>query len=315
MKTAVKMFCLLAAMIFIVPAFAGQEPYKALVDEDTDVPGFYISPKLYQFTHPHTSYLNERFVSQTFPTRPELCCTPDTRAAGECPDQHPVLDALTSLTSKGNSGWYEWWIQVPKKPEGEMNLEIECGVLKPNETDILECAAETGEIVDPGCTRRAGSYLNPNALPTIEAIAYAGCQNNFDPFHLTAYKNPGPYTLARPILNSIQTLDGGPNARIALKGCMDKTVLVKWPKEGQVNLLGETETALRAGDIIKVRMNIPTANTVDVYCNKYSVKIGGIGEPLTILPDGVCPVVCFDHNGDGFCDTCPDVVVPYGVCD
>ncbi len=55
--------------------------------------------------------------------------------------------------------------------------------------------------------------------------------------------------------------------------------MVKWPKIGKINALGETEANLEAGDLIKVRMDVPTANTVDIYCSAYSVKIGGIGEP------------------------------------
>jgi len=330
MKSFITIVCLLAAVVFVVPAFAGEEPYKAVVDEDANTPVFYISPKLDQFLHIDTDYLNERFVTQTVRSEPEVCCTQATRAAIPplCPDQIAGTDALTSLTSAGNSGWYEWWIQVPKKPEGELNIELECGVLKPNSEFIYGaraieiCAAETGEIIYPNCTRKPGSYLKPAALPTIEAVAYPGCQNSFYPFHLTAYRNPGSYLVTRNsstryLANSVslQVLDGGPGARIALKGCMDKTILAKWPKDGEGNAWGEIETSLRAGDIIKVRMYIPNTNTADVYCNKYSAKIGGIGEPATLLSDANCPVVCFDFDSDGFCDTCPDVVVPYGKCD
>ena len=89
---------------------------------------------------------------------------------------------------------------------------------------------------------------------------------------------------------STQVLNGTVQARIALKACMDKTILIKWPTEGTVNALGETEANLEAGDIIKVRMAIPTANTVDVYCSKYSVLIGGIGEPDTLLDDDMIAI-------------------------
>jgi hypothetical protein len=72
---------------------------------------------------------------------------------------------------------------------------------------------------------------------------------------------------------------------------MEKTVLIKWPTEGTVNALGQTEANLEAGDLIKVRMDIPTANTVDVYCSQYSVTIGGIGEPSTLLDDEDCDCI------------------------
>jgi hypothetical protein len=204
------------------------------------------------------------------------------------------------LTGAGNSGWYEWTIALPKKPEGELNLEIQCGVLKPNSFEflnyaaIMSCAAETGEPIGQGiCTRVSKGLLRPGALPKITVIAAPGCQNDFDAFHLTAYRNPGTYAVAKQdghLVNNAatQVLNGTAQARIALKGCLEKTVMIKWPVEGTVNALGETEANLEAGDLIKVRMDIPTANTVDVYCGKYSLTIGGIGEPSTLLDDSDC---------------------------
>jgi hypothetical protein len=357
---------ILLAMVFVVPAFAGEEPYKAAVKEDCEIPGFYISPKLFQFTHGETDYYKycedildpfdprvdpkkceiddgvaickskcrEGFNSKTVENQPEVCCTyctkyPDDPAClkvapavtppvpviSYCPDTRICQTWLTSdmeecndpvqtsLTGAGNSGWYEWVIALPKKPEGELNLEIECGVLKPNSFEFLDydaitsCAAETGEPIGQGiCTRVAKGLLRPGALPKITAIVVPGCQNDFEAFHLTAYKNPGTYAVAKQaghIINNAatQVLNGLAGARIALKGCMDKTLLIKWPTEGTVNALGETEANLEAGDLIKVRMDIPTANTVDVYCSKYSLTIGGIGEPSTLLDDSDCDCI------------------------
>jgi len=294
-KTVIGLVCLLAGTVFFMLAFAGEEPYKAVVDEDVDVPSFYVSDKLAQFLHPGTAFSNEVFDSQHIPISPEVCCTEATVSAGLCPS------VPNSLTGAGNSGWYEWRIQLPKEPVGEMNLELECGVLKPGAFAIWEdrsielCAAETGEIIGPNCTRRPRTCLKASALPAIEAVAYPGCQNAFTPFHLTAYRNPGTYAVTRDAANhnirnsvSLQVLDGGPGARIALKGCMDKTVLVKLPMDGELNVWGEYETDLRAGDIIEVRMVVPTANTVDIYCSRYSARIGGIGDTQTLLPDYLC---------------------------
>ncbi len=335
MKPFVALLTILVALILVVPAFAGQEPYKAAVcEDDASELAFYLSPKVYQFTHPDTCYYDnskyivcdpaqvkypdcvpfgtcylcssrckETFKSKTGVTEPELCCAKRIGAIGSVETNNLTTcpqDDRTALTTKGNSGWYEWVIALPKKPEGELNLEIECAVLKPNETEILECAAETGEIVDNSCTRVPGTYLKPGALPRITAVAYPGGQNDFVPFNLTAYRNPGSYAITRQPAGgafpgalsnspSLQVLDGSTNALIALKACMEKTVLIKWPVEGEVNQKGQVEANLEAGDLIKVRMFIPTANTVDVYCGMYSVTIGGIGEPLTFTPDSQMP--------------------------
>ena len=75
-----------------------------------------------------------------------------------------------------------------------------------------------------------------------------------------------------------QVLDGGANARILLKTCMDKSIVTKLPVSGQVNALGQEETDLEAGDIIYVRLDVPRQNTVDIYCHAQSVKLAGVGE-------------------------------------
>jgi hypothetical protein len=316
MKTFIALLTILVAMTLVVPAFAGQEPYKAAVCEDqTASLAWHLGPKVFQFTHADTCYYDtpyqflvcdpnqvsfpectpygtcylctslckEYFDSKTGLTEPELC------------NLAPTTNDQTALTPKGNAGWYEWVIALPKKPEGEINLEIQCAVLKPDETDLLNCAAETGELVDSSCTRKPGTYLKQAALPKITAIAYPGGQNEFVPFYLTAYKNPSDYKITRggtgALTNStsLQLLAGGTGARIALKACLEKTVLIKWPVEGEINSQGQIEANLEAGDLIYVRMDISKDNTVDVYCGPDSLTIGGIGEPLTFTNDTDMP--------------------------
>jgi hypothetical protein len=316
------------------PSIGGEEPFKAAVFDDSDFPEFYISKKLNQFTHPNTYYYArctdvlfkgdpritvppctpvgnafecpsacmEGFKSKTAENQPEVCCTSETvdDATTDLNNELHCPDVKTALTSMGNTGWYEWVIALPKKPVDEMNIEIECGVLKPNslalngKESIELCAAVTGEPVGPNCTRLVGQYLKNSALPKLEVIAHPGCNNKFTPFHLTALRNPSTYNIVRKAsgalanAQALQVLDGTAATRIALKACMEKTILIKWPVDGEVNALGEKETALEAGDLIKVRMTIPNTNTVDVYCSEYSVTIGGIGIPTSLLKDYQC---------------------------
>jgi hypothetical protein len=336
--TYLKIIATVFAIFIATSVLAGEEPFKAVVYEDSEIPPFYISSKLAQFTYPETFYYGhcyyyfcnpvgpvdpkvcvplggncficsskcqERFSSKTAPISPEVCCGKETR---ECPD------VGNSRITKGNSGWYEWIIGLPKKPEGEINIEIECGILKPNARELFGqdainlCAAETGEIIGYGlCERMPGSYLKPDALPKITAMAYPGSQNDFGPFNLTAYRNPGNHSLTkkpdgRLSGNSkpLQILDGNPGASIALKSCIEESIMVVLPKPGRVNALGQTEANLEAGDLIKVRMDVPLANTVDIYCSQYSVKIGGIGEPPW-APAGELPCLYDECCLDGCC--------------
>jgi len=284
--------CLVATIMMSGSAFAGQEPYVALVDEDTAIDLFYISAKLFQFTHPNTDYTPEGFWPKNFLIRKTEIC-----------DENAVVHNINYKTPAGNSGWYRWVVVLPKKLEGDLNLVFQCGILKPN-TEALYgvkainfCAGETGEKVGPNCTRKPHSDLTKNALPQIRAIAYPGPQANFvDKFYLTSIKNPSDYNLTKvtdttlPTVGnlrnsaSLQILDGSTDARISLKACMDKTIFVKMPKEGEINAAGQVESDLNAGDSIEVYMNIPSANTVDIYCHKHSLKVMGIGEPDVVDP-------------------------------
>jgi hypothetical protein len=207
---------------------------------------------------------------------------------------------------KQNAGYFEWFVRLPKKAGGEINLVFQCGVLKPNSFAFEEfnsinlCAAETGERIGTGfCTRdQVDANVNPiinSSLPRILAYADPGPYSlGFTPFVLTAYKNPGNYnlTLAAPSApatlrddetfmsnsSSLQILDGSVNSRIMLKACMDKTIIVKIPVTGQINAAGQVESDLEAGDLITVQMLVPSNNTVDIYCNAQSLRLAGVGE-------------------------------------
>jgi len=230
----------------------------------------------------------EKFKSQQPQIQPEIC---DLTGSGEFPPFVYRGNANAKVTG-GNAGWYEWWIRLPKKPTGEINLALQCGVVKPNAFALFDfeavaiCAAETGEWIGPNCSH---DFVDPNTqpvkvlgLPMITAVAYPGLYNAFTPFNLTAFKNPGTYnlTFSTGIVNDAasQALDGSLNARILLKSCMDKTIIVKLPITGQVNAMSQTENDLVEGDLIYVKMNIPRGNTVDVYCHSQSLKVMGIGE-------------------------------------
>jgi len=303
----------LAAVIMVTTAFAGEDPYIAVVGNDVDANAFYFSQKHQQFLYdqdlftvpvcwgsfplvtPQTRVGGvgcEQFRSNTPINQPEVC---DTFGVVNGVGDFTYFGEPNAKITAGNAGYYEWYVRVPKKPNGEINLVFQCGILKPNSFAIYEfdsvelCAAETGERVGPNCTRiEVDAGQNPvvvGALPKITAYAYPGPYSlGFTPFHLTAFRNPGAYTIAETMVNSASTqiLDGtatnGSATRVLLKSCMDKGITVKLPVTGQINAALETENDLEAGDLIYVRMDVPRASTVDMYCHSQSLKIDGIGE-------------------------------------
>lgn len=309
----------LAVLVMATATFAGEDPYIAVVGNDIDANAFYFSQKHQQFLYDQDDF----FVPVCWGSNPLV--TPQTRVGGlgceqfrsntpinqpEVCDTTGVVNGVADFTffgeanariTAGNAGYYEWWVRLPKKPNGEINLVIQCGVLKPNSFAIYEfdsvklCAAETGERVGPNCTRNeVDPGVNPvivTALPTIIAIAYPGpyAVENWPSFNLTAFRNPGSYTIpagdtAAMVNNaSTQVLDGtvsgAQGTRVLLKSCLDKVIVAKLPVTGQLNAItGQVEHDLEAGDLIYVRMNIPRNGTTDMYCHSQSLRVDGIGE-------------------------------------
>jgi len=318
--------CLLT-LVLVSAAFAGEDPYIGIVGNDINFNPFYFSQKHQQFLFDQTVF----DVPVCFGSFPPF--TPQTRVNGDpttpagtagCEqfrsnkpiNQPEICDVSGTVTNFGqgefeffgnpnavitkqNAGWFEWFIRLPKKPSGEINICIQCGVLKPNTftpftgfNAVEECAAETGERIGTGwCTQdEQDPGVNPlyiTALPKLTVTASPGpyAPTAWSPFHLTAFKNPSSYVLAfdastNAMSNNTnsQVLDGTTNARILLKSCFDKCVVAKIPVTGQINALGETEADLESGDILDIRLDIPIQNTVDVYCHAQSASIRGIGE-------------------------------------
>jgi len=326
-------------------AFAGEDAYIAIVGNDA-ITGvglgngvgnpFYFSQKYQQFmydqdlltvpvcddtssfppTTPQTRVGKkgcEQFRSNKPLDQAEICDSNGlvTEGQGNDPDTFSFFGEANAVVRKQNAGYFEWFVRLPKKPSGEINLCIQCGVLKPNtfafwQFDAIDlCAAETGERIGTGeCTRdQVDPDVNPivaAALPKIKAIAYPGPYSlGFSPFYLTAFRNPGAYALTTvtdttttKLTNSasLQVLDGtvtnGFGSRVLLKACMDKCIVVKIPVTGQINALGQEESDLEPGDLIYVRMDIPIQNTVDIYCHSQSLKVMGIERPHFDLSEG-----------------------------
>jgi hypothetical protein len=295
--------CLLA-LFLVAPAMAGEDPYIAVVGDDILANQFYLSPKYVQFLHAQTPIgipiAPEGFSTNEWIGQPEICDTTGVPigSLGNYTGFVSTKGLTNARVTAGNQAYYQWTVALPKKPSGEINLCIQCGILKPDAftfwgfESVLDCAAETGERIGNGfCVReRIHAGENPvviTALPTITATVTSG---QYAPisgtFHLTAFRNPGtydPFDTGSPakLVNgaTAQALVGtDPSTRILLKSCMDKCIVAKLPVTGQVNALGETEFDLEAGDLVTVRLNVPRDNTVDIYCHSQSLRLMGIGE-------------------------------------
>ncbi len=280
-----------------ITAQAGQEPYVAYVDNDSDILQYYISPKLKFFTHDNTDWLVEGFDSSRSTTpRFEQCRTQETNFST---NENWRLSA-------NDEGEYHWNIVLPKKPVGNLNITIQCGILKPNaeafeDFPVNTCAGETGERIDPICDRRLDrpnrSNIKISGLPRLKVVASVPGLPSFVPFQLTAYRNPGSYVFTEDAAGllrntrSMQILNGGPQTRFALKACMTKSIYIKKPVTGQRNWADEEEFDLEAGDLISVWVRFPRGHTMDVYCHAQSVSVQGIGDPLSLVEGDDLPII------------------------
>jgi hypothetical protein len=304
-----------AVLLISANAFAGQEPYVAVVGDDTTIDTFYISKKLYQFTHPNTdsAYTDSTFLLEDFrasqPINKQEVCVSDHNP----PPPEWITTNYNALVSHNNQGWYEWTIVLPKKLEGNINIVVQCGVLKPEAYPFLGqeaidlCAGETGERIGQGFCTRAPDHpaQNPvliNLLPRITVRATpgpyatpgfdtgpAGPDNNSngypfdvgdDWYTLVGYRVPGPFTGS----GGLSVLNGGTYSRMLLKACQSEVVLAKIPVTGYRAGANRPEWVLEAGDRINVRLDIPAFHTMDVYCHAHSVRVQGNGRPETLLP-------------------------------
>ena len=194
--------CLLA-LVMVSAAFAGEDPYIAIVGNDSGYNPFYFSQKHQQFLYDQTLFDVpvcfgsfppvttqtrvggagcEQFRSNTPMNQPEIC---DTTGVVNGVGDFSFYGEPNAVIRKQNAGYFEWWIRLPKKPNGQINIMVQCGILKPNtfafeEFSAVElCAAETGERIGTGfCTQdQVAENVNPivnSSLPKITAIAYPG---------------------------------------------------------------------------------------------------------------------------------------------
>jgi len=284
-----------AAMSIAGAALAGQEPYLATVGADSgDLESppaftnpadpkrdldFYVSPKIRQFTQHRCTgdgiAVGESFQAFTLIngggslrpiTQPEVCDLSGNRIGG-----FVFRGDWQARVTGQNQGSYRWRVALPKKPNGPINVVLECGIIKPQQFSPFgfkvteDCAGYTGEDV-VGCSSiqdPLGS-VTPARLPRLVVQGIPAFAPNTR-INLSAYQNPGSYFHTVP-------LNGGENSRIMLKACQDKTVVVALPLDYD----------FEAGDLIEVTLNIPggaAGNKLDIYCGRDSLKIQGIGEP------------------------------------
>ena len=269
-----KMIIVLLAMVFVTfQSFAEQS-----IEIDTvgcDASNFFLDPagqaiianNINSFDKAINYWSNfdgEYFETNAGPLHSDPCFSTDERLYN------------SALTGTDNGAFYEWNIVLQMKPEYDLNLKIIDCVLATNESDPYSKAAQTAYYRLP----YGPISFNPYASPRLTVTAHPGpfaISGFVEPFHLDARMLP--------------SLDVVPLDEIeyASKGIFAESILLKRPVSGVApNASGEEMFTLKQGDQIRVRIEVPALNTVDIRYGHGNVMLEYIGIRHTgYLTDGL----------------------------
>jgi hypothetical protein len=171
---------------------------------------------------------------------------------------------LSAMTDAWNQGIYEWQIVLQMKPESDLNVNIYDCVLKHNSFDIWEGADQTGRYRAPW----GQLFFVPTANPIMTVKAIPG-----------QYATPGftsPIILDARVLPGLDLvpMDG---QLYTSKALWSEGLVMALPQTGNVNGSGQAEYNLKQGDMIRVTVEIPYNNTVDLFYGQDSVILKYIG--------------------------------------
>jgi hypothetical protein len=177
------------------------------------------------------------------------------------------------LTTVQRDGSYNWWIVLQMQPESDIDLNIydcvlkwqgsENGGLWGNAEQTGRWRAEWGKL-----------YFSPCANPDLTVVAYPGpyaVASFTEKQYLDARKTPGLWKT---------TLD---EVWYTSKAHWDESIVIALPETGCYNDRGSAGFQLVQGDIINVKIQVPTTNTADIYYGADSVVLKYIGMSNTFL--------------------------------
>jgi hypothetical protein len=171
------------------------------------------------------------------------------------------------LTTVQRDGQYDWWIVLQMQPESDIDLNIYDCVLKwqgATEGGLWGNAEQTGR------WRAAWGklFFSPCANPDITVVAYPG------PFAVDSFSD-------RQVLDARKTPGLWKTCLwekwYTSKAHWDEAIVIALPETGCYNDRGDANFQLVQGDIIHVKVQVPTLNTTDIYYGADSVVLKYIG--------------------------------------
>lgn len=258
----IKLIALVVAGLFIaVPAWAGNIPEFDAVG--CDATNYFALGNSVQYGQVIANNIGPKGPINywsAFPSNMEYF----RETAGQLFPDPCFPEYLSAMTDAWNQGVYEWQIVLQMKPESDINVNIYDCVLKHNEFDVWEAADQTGRYRAPW----GQLFFVPTANPIMTVTAYPG-----------QYATPG---FTSPIILDARVLPGLDLVAMdeqlyTSKALWSEGLVLALPQTGNVNASGEAEYNLKQGDMIRVTVEIPSNNTVDLFYGQDNVILKYIG--------------------------------------
>jgi len=176
---------------------------------------------------------------------------------------------VSVLTPRRNTGCYEWRIVLQMKPQTDLDLNIVDCVLDGYGNSIWTNAGQTGRYV----RANGAKVFVKSANPRITVEAFAGPRASFKgSFYMDARKMP--------------SLNVGPlvEALYTSKALWEEGIVMVLPQTGKTNRSDQDVYDLHQGDMLKVNIDVPGNNTVDLRYGEDNVVVkyvGLVGTELT----------------------------------
>jgi hypothetical protein len=294
-------FVLIAFAFMAAPAFADTRPEFDAVGCDVSnifLQGFVekmvVANTTYDPFDTTPTYINEwsDFADETFETN---ASQPRTDPCfGIC---GPAIGYESQLTSAGTNRYYQWEIVLQMQPESDINLDIRDCVMTFQGLDIWNDAAQTGRFRDADADRH---FQVCHAQPLVTVRARPGWDAH--PAWLESYcgYQCAPTLKARRIPGGLHRLVDLDEVPYTSKGLWQEGIIIAVPSDGDHDRDNKAMYRLREGDIIIVKIEIPSESPVDVRYGTDNVVLRYVGVVGTeFIADTKCASVV---NSSYFCN-------------
>lgn len=259
-----KILIVLIALTFMcTPSFAGEQPEFDTVGCDATN---YFNDLVKDLVIANNVNFDGRLINEYSAFIQEAF----TQTAGQLKADPCFPDYLSYLVDAWNSAEFSWSIVLQKKPDTDLDINIRDCVLKMNSftpygSEPFQGASQTGRYIMPW----GQSFFLVNSNPRITATAFPGpyATVGFPATGLTLDARTTPDLTNVPLFQRLYTS----------KGVWEESIVIVMPETGTANLSNQIQYRLKQGDTIKIDVQVPGTNTVNLNYGPDNVSIKYVG--------------------------------------